>query len=932
MRFFALLFILGCVAARADFESSRPGLDRDSQPLELFQVDRLSNNVKVPLESIERMRRIQSPVSVTSVLGSAGPSRPTPLNLIWGSSHLFGSQSKIAGGWWALDADSSAKSETAVEPRHILVSTESLIVGKGVNASLRVAILALIISDSVLISSFSGFDLLAVDFVRLLINQAVMFSSLLLKKLNELSIPNKRALRRNLVFLIENLHKTRISWIFHEPHDSLEATDVESFSKKCRAALKSKLEMYVWPESSQSGVFRSLSSFIDKSSFLKMPLLNGNNPNSETALDFSDRIREFSRSRLNGQKRLTGSQLADILELFSEQAGIFGSLRPMELGVPRNDPKTTVLVENTLLIFGSRLEDQLLGENSHPLLEIEAEAIYNSTLKDIESYWSSISEFDLSDPTALLKSIQPHFERQYRSILGRNCELIRSHCQSVIDSHLSDATRKIDQFKEKIPVSQKLLTEFARDLESSLKKDVEATLNRSFEDFELSSSSSSYGSSPCCQIDRGNTKERIEQALLGVREKNRIEVEKILVMDFDQAVAQVRSMEDADESFLKASRGDFERKLESLKESSRKVFNRHLALVNETELHARFRTRLNSELDGFALRKIVEWERACRKFSKSFAKAISIRQNISIRNKLTLPLGDSVILEAFRNLKNEVLEEMKGIYCYGEPSWNEALRELMSIIEDDREQLMKENLIALKNLLHRPLKYALRNALEVQGQFFSWSNFVKEARIAARNSLEESDGWGSFKMDEKTKERVIDLWAELDLLGLRRSFLRSQFLAMARYLMYSVIFTVIIFVSLFRKASKLLLGVVFSSFMGSIALFSWIELGVGGEAISQKGTELLRAIGIPRFLIHYFRHNIAVISAVIAGLTSIAVYDSILFKYNGLGPSQEKSEEVEDGGEERRGGSVVSPSARTLSGGKPGNQNKENNGIRTFVY
>ncbi|KAJ1605226.1 putative transmembrane domain-containing protein [Cryptosporidium canis] len=932
------------------FESGEGQQPKDHQRVRLFEIDH-EGGVRIPAESIERMRLIESPITVVSSVGLARSGKTTLVNLISGESRYTrgkGQDESSGVTWVQTGAGGSILGDLPGNMSCILLDTESLMIGRGVNSSIKLAILSLILSDSVLVNSIGELDIFLVDFIRLLISQAVAFSTSFLRKLNELSIPNKRSLKKSLIFLVESIHKTRISWMIHRSQGPDDALSSEEFSRSYKDWLKSRLEKYIWPETGQGNLYRNLNSFIERFNFYRVPFLG-------TERQYSGYRSKLIQSREHDpeagegggqsvwwdlirpgsadERRLTGAELADLLELFSEHSYVFNSFKPLEFGIAKGDLKTSTLVENTLLIFGSRLESQLLNESVYPLLEIEADVIYNKTLRDIESYWSSISEFDYFDFSSLLRSVQPHFERQYKSILSRNCELIRSHCADVINIHISHATHQIDQFHEKIPIPQSALTDFTASLEANTMSDIEMALNKSFGSYE--SNVSSYRNSPCCSIDGSQTREKIESALARLRKKNQEAVEKILLSDFEKALEVFKTQEEADDSYYKLSREEFEKKLERLRSSSRLVFNTHIALINETDLHARYWRMLNSELDGFVERRIIVWRRVCREHSYNFAKSISIRQNISIRNKLTLPLADSVIVESFERLKDDVAREMEGVYCSDEESWRDALRELMSVIEDDKEQLMKENLIALKNLLHRPLKYALRNAVEVARQHYSWTNFVREATILAQNALEDSDNWGSINIDNKTKSRVIDLWVEMDLLTIRKGFVGNQIFMVVRYLFYSLVFTIISFVTLFKNNSKLILGVVFLSFIGSVLIFSSIEFGAAGETVSHYLTDFFIHFGISRFTLYYIKHNILSILAVLIGLTCVVVYISLSFK--SVGPDS-GSKSKSNSFQERRKPEpsprqkITSSSSPSSSGEKPKNQSESSTVSRTFVF
>ncbi|KAH8582268.1 guanylate-binding [Cryptosporidium sp. chipmunk genotype I] len=952
---FVIFFYIAAVCL-SEVYSSQPLSDK--QQIKLFEINN-EGDIKVPIESIEKIRQIESPISVVSSLGLARSGKTTLVNLISGKLQSFeGKDEKESDGvkWVQNNVDGSIFSNYTKNIDYILLDTESLVIGRGINSSIKLAILTLILSDYVLVNSINEMDILLIDFTRLLISKAVMFSSLFLRKLNELSVPNKKSLKKNLIFLVENLHKTSISWILHRNINSDEEQEPEKFSRNYKDWLKSKLEKYIWPETSQSKMCKNLDSFIERFNFYRIPYFgtekkyNGYRYHSIIRGQYHDQDQDHEFGKGSGrsmfldifkpgsgeERRLTGAEFADLLELFSEHSYIFNSFKPLNFGITKGDLKTSNLVENTLLIFGTRLENQLLNENMYPLLEIEADAIYNKTLKDIESYWSSISEFDYFDFSSLLKSVQPHFEKQYKSILSKNCERIRSHCSDVIDIHISHAIHQIEQFYEKIPIPQSMLIEFTKNLEAGILNDIEMALNKSFGSFE--SDISSYRNSPCCNIDGSLTQEKIESALSKLRKRNQEEIEKILLNDFEQALSMIRSLEEVDDSYYKVSKEDFEKKLEKMKNSSRLVFNAHTTIINETDLHSRYWNRLNSELDEFIERKMLTWKKVCRKYSYNFAKSIAIRQNISIRNKLTLPIADSVILESFKNLKDNVNKEMNGIYCSNEESWKDALMELMSVIEDDKEQLMKENLIALKNLLHRPLRYALINAMEIARQHYSWMNFVREATILAQNSLEDSDSWGSINIDSKTKDRVIELWIEMDLSGIRKGFVRNQIFMIVRYLLYSLIFTIITFITLFKNNSKLILGVVFLSFIASVLLFSSIELGVAGETITHNLTDLFVYFGISRFTLHYIRQNIILIFAVLVGIICAAVYVSLSLKD---GNSCSNSNPKPNSFQEKRGPKFSprqkltnsnSPAASPSLGEKLKHQNKSSNAVKTFIF
>lgn len=955
-----LVTFLCIAAAFLSGVSHGRSLPANRQSIKLVEIDH-EGSIKVSIDSIEKMRQIKSPVSVVSSLGLARSGKTTLMSLISGEKPPFGEDESVSEGvWWVpTGGDGSILDSHPGNVNYVLLDTESLVIGRGVNSSVKLAILSLILSDSVLVSSINEMDILLVDFTRLLISQAVTFLSLFVRKLNELNISNKKGLRKSLIFLVENIHKTRISWILHRGLVDMDSEQVsERFSVNYKDWLKSRLEKYVWPETPQGNMFKNLNSFIERFNFYRIPYFGTEEKYDgyrNSAVQDQGRDHDNDHGTLKGssmsvfrdlvgtgsadEKRLTGAEIADLLELFSEHSYIFNSFKPMDLGFAKGDLKTSTLVENTLLIFGTRLENQLLNENTYPLLEIEADVIYNKTLKDIESYWSSISEFDYFDSSGLLKSVQPHFEKQYKSILSKNCELIRSHCNDVINIHISHATHQIDQFHEKIPIPQSVLTNFARSLEASTMNDIDSALNKSFGNYELDVSS--YRNSPCCSIDGSLTREKIELALSRLNKRNREEIERILVDDFEKALVVFSALEETDDSYYKLSREDFEKKLEKLKISSKQVFNAHLALTNETDLHAKYWRRLSSELDEFVERKIIVWSSICKKYSYNFAKSIAIRQNISIRNKLTLPLADSVILESFENLKDNVVEEMNGIYCSGEESWKDALMELMNVIEDDKEQLMKENLIALKNLLHRPLKYALRNAVEMARQHYSWTNFVKEATILAQNALEDSDSWGSINIDGKTKDRVIELWTEMDLVGIRKGFVRSKIFMTVRYLLYSLIFTVISFVTLFKNNSKFVLGMVFLSFIGSVLVFSSIELGAAGETVSHHLMDLFVCFGISRFTLYYIKHNIILILGVLVGLTCIVIYISLSLK-SGNSDSNSKSKSKPNLFQEKRRTESSprqknvcpsnSPTAPSSSGEKSKSLNESPSVPRTFIF
>lgn len=949
---FFLCVILFCFTTYCLSEVNYNESLSDQQKIKLFEIDH-ENNIKIPTESIERIRQIESPVLIVSSLGPARSGKTTLISLISGESLSFGDKNESEGVRWVqINRDKSILNNYPDNKKYIFLDTESLVIGRGINSSIKLAILAIILSDSVLVNSINEIDILLIDFTRLLISQAVMFSSLFVRKLNELNIPNKKNLKRNLIFLVENLHKIHISWILHKNFDLKSEKDPERFSRKYKDWLKSKLEKYIWPETLQSKMFKNLDYFIERFNFYRIPYFGTEKKYNEyqyhNIIQDQDRdlksvnesyksiFSELFRSNSDDERSLTGVEIADLLELFSEHSYIFNTFKPLDFGITKSDLKTSTLIENTLLIFGTRLENQLLSENMYPLLEIEADAIYNKTLKDIESYWSSISEFDHFDSNSLLKSVQPHFEKQYKSILSKNCELIRSHCNDVINIHVSHATHQIDKFHEKIPIPQSLLTEFTKNLKVNTMNDIEVSLNKSFGNFE--SNISSYMNSPCCSIDGSLTQEKIELALSMLRKRNQEEIEKIILSDFDKALDVIKSLEEVDDSYYKVSKEEFKKKLEKMKNSSKLIFNTHITLMNETDLHAKYWMRLNSELEEFIERKIVAWKKVCRKYSYSFAKSIAIRQNISIRNKLTLPIADSAILESFENLKDNVIKEMNGIYCSDEESWKDALRELMSVIEDDKEQLMKENLIALKNLLHRPLKYALRNAIEIAKQHYSWINFVREATVLAQNSLEDSDSWGPINIDNKTKDRVIELWIEIDLSGIRKGFVRNQIFMILRYLLYSLVFTIISFITLFKNNSKPILVLIFLSFIASVLIFSSIEFGVAGERISHHLTDLFIYFGISRFTLYYIKHNIKLILAVLVGITCAIVYLSLSLK-NGnsdsnsklrsnslqekLGPNASPRQKVTNSN---------SPAASPSIGEKLKHQNKSSNTVKTYIF
>ncbi|OII73369.1 uncharacterized protein cubi_02581 [Cryptosporidium ubiquitum] len=930
----------------------------DKQHIKLFEIDH-ENNIKIPIDSIERIRQIESPVSIVSSLGLARSGKTTLVRLILGELLSFEDEDENESDgvkWAQINGNESILGNSPDSTNYILLDTEALVIGRGINSSIKLAILSLILSDTVFVNSINEMDIFLIDFIRLLISQAVMFSSLFVRKLNEISVPNKKSLKKNLIFLIENLHKTNISWILHKNSDLKDKQDPKKFSRKYKDWLKSKLEKYVWPETFQSKMFRNLDSFIERFEFYQIPYFGTEEKYNEyqyhnTIQDRDhdhDHDLEFGKKSYRSifsdlfmansgeERRLTGAEIADLLELFSEHSYVFNSFKPLDFGIAKSDLKTSTLVENTLLIFGTRLENQLLNENVYPLLEIEADAIYNKTLKDIESYWSSISEFDYFDFGSLLRSVQPNFEKLYKSILSKNCELIRSHCNDVINLHISHAAHQIEQFHEKIPIPQSLLVEFTENLEANTMNDIEMALNKSFGNFE--SNISSYRNSPCCSIDGSLTQEKIEIALSKLRKKNQEEIEKILLDDFEKALDVIKTLEEVDDSYYKVSKEEFEKKLEKIKNSSKLIFNTHITLMNETDLHAKYWMKLKLELDEFIEKKMVAWKKVCRKYSYSFAQSIAIRQNISIRNKLTLPIADSVILESFVNLKDNVIKEMNGIYCSDEESWKDALRELMSVIEDDKEQLVKENLIALKNLLHRPLKYALRNAIEIARQHYSWINFVKEATVLAQNSLEDSESWGPINIDKNTKDRVIELWIEIDLSGIRKGFVRNQVFMILRYLLYSLVFTIISFIALFKNNSKPIIGVIFLSFIASVLLFSSIELGVAGEAISHNLTDLLIYFGISRFTLYYIRYNIKLIFAVLVGLICVVVYFSFSLKF---GNSDSNSKSKSNSFQEKLG-TEISPRKKVANSGSPiaspsmgeklKHHNKSSNAIRTFIF
>ncbi|KAK6588928.1 multi-pass transmembrane [Cryptosporidium xiaoi] len=840
-------------------------------PMKLLEIDN-EGNIVLNKESVETLKDLRNPIKILSSIGAARSGKSTILNLILKNLDYFDNiankdnkkrelsdnkdeYKENYGIWWSEMNGTTEVSDEKI----VLFEMDSLVIGRNINSSIKLVILGLLLSDKVLINVINDVDLVFVDYIRLLMSQTLQFSSLFIRRLNEYNVKNrgesadfnlirKDEIKANIIKLIEKLYSTEIYWVIHNSNSYQEnSSGMVDSSNEYMDWLKARIETYIWPETRGSHLYKNILDFINKHKYYRIPMISrmfgfsGNYSDKNESIgvgskrrlksDFTDIcdsvINEILKNDVNvnsgarnyEEKRLTGRDIGYILEAFSEISQVFNYLKPLEIGNPNSKiVSASSLVENTIFIFGNKLEGMLSDGVNQPLLEAEAETIYNNTLKDMEHYWTSISEFDYFDYEILNRNIRSHFERQYKQIMEKNCELIQSYCLKVINVHITKSIDMINSFGEKLPVSKKSMSEFVDGLYDNTLNEIESSLGKS--------QTNSYKNSPCCKINKSGLLEKVEYPILKLNEKNRNEIEKIVIEDFKLSRQVLRDFTRTDELKYKVEKNEFKNKVNSLGEKAKKVYNSHIDLVGDSSLYSHYLLRLEEEIKEINVNSGIIWDSYCRKNSLKHARSLAIKHNISIRNKLTLPLQDKVILLSFENLKKEAIGEMNELYCSGESSWKNALLELENTIEEDMEQIIKENLVSLKNLLHRPLQYSIQilmNSDEKNKK--NWSVFTTEARKIAGELLDESNEFtsGSINLDQVTKQKIIDIWVEQDLIKYRKSIIANQIFYYLKYIFYLAFILFVSFILIYRGSLNIsnyhVYGFIFTIIIFSISFF-----------------------------------------------------------------------------------------------------------------
>ncbi|KAH8738599.1 hypothetical protein FG386_002014 [Cryptosporidium ryanae] len=816
-------------------------------PMKLLEIDN-EGNIALNKESVERLKGLRSPVRIISSIGAARSGKSTILDLMLKNPDYFKSveyrnnnkgesgdskdeHKENYGIWWSEMSENMEASES----KTLLFDMDPLVIGRNVNSSIKLVIIGLLLSEKVLINVINDVDLVFVDYIRLLMSQTLQFSSLFIRRLIDYNMKNrdesdklnsikKDEIKKNIIKLIEKLYLTEVYWIIHSSNSYKGSNSgITDSSSEYIDWLKARIETYIWPETKGSRLYKNILDFIDKHKYYRVPMISGmfglkdDSSNNESLgvgekgkfksefCDIGDSVISAvlkrnsstdSGSKSLEERLLTGSDVGYTLEAFSVISQLFNSLKPLEIGNPNSKiVSTSSLVENAIFIFSNKLEGLMLSNNrDQPLLETEAETIYNNTIKDMEQYWASISELDYLDYEILNRNIKSHFERQYRQIMERNCELIKNYCLKVINVHITKSIEEINDFGEKLPVSKKSISDFVETLYDNTLNKIEGSLSKS--------QANSYKNSPCCKVDKSGLLEKVEHSVSKLNERNQNEIEKILIEDFKLSRQVLKDFARTDELQYKVEKKEFSSKVNGLFEKAKRMYNSHIDLVGDSSLYLHYLSRLEEEIKEINTNAGVIWDSYCRMNSLKHARSLAIKHNISIRNKLTLPLPDKVILESFESLKKDIVGEMNELYCSGESSWKNALLELENTIEEDMEQIIKENLVSLKNFLYRPLQYSLQALIGSSNKSKkSWSVFTTQAREIASEFLDESSEFtsGFMNLDQNTKQKIIEIWIEQDLVKYRKDIIGTQILGYLRYALYSTTGLLSLFIFLYKK-------------------------------------------------------------------------------------------------------------------------------------
>ncbi|OII73855.1 guanylate-binding N-terminal domain-containing protein [Cryptosporidium andersoni] len=717
-----------------------------------IQLISIRNDGKLELinETTEIMKNIKSPISIISSVGQLSSGKSSLLNQLLDIKDAFNVCDSLMGctkGIWIW-------SDTLINKnnKHILIfDTEGIFSSNSFNYGIKIFFISILLSDKILINSYRNIDNIIINTYDILIRQSLLIFTFMIGNIIEIieKDNNNTSIKyniynKNLLELLTNFKNKRFNFIIHNVLSNINLEEYKYWINN----LNKNIEL-------NKGFFKDLDLLI-------LPIVDNNLEYKDiNKIDIMKEIRENILDIDNGDNILikSGFDLINILEIIIEIINL--SIFPeIILSFEKLLNIDIIRFKNNLINnYNYQLRNKILELNI-PILEKESDKIYSNLINSISFIWNNIIGYN-NEYNNIYEDLILNLENIYNKIMQENCKKIMLYCSKLTDSYISIILDKINNIEENIPYNEDDLLNIISELRNNIQDDFMnwVIIYHKNKNLEINE----YENSKCCNYSIDNLLNMIDNRIIDLKNKNKLKIEDFVILGWNKSQEVIKEILNSDNKFYMINRIKFEDNINEIFDNIWGLFSQYSNITIGNKLYDKYKIQLNSNMNLIFEKLRLRWLEVCKDISFSTARDLSIKLNINIRSKLVFPCTDEMIFSIIKEYQDKIIEEMKNLYCVNEIPWNDAIEDLLNTINDDKEQLLKENIEAFKNLLYRPLQYALKNVSNLVNFSYNWDNFAKEASLTAYKILNESVNEYPIYINESIKEKVIEIWLKYDV-------------------------------------------------------------------------------------------------------------------------------------------------------------------------
>eukprot|EP00920_Eleutheroschizon_duboscqi_P038903 GHVT01093573.1.p1 GENE.GHVT01093573.1~~GHVT01093573.1.p1 ORF type:complete len:1180 (+),score=100.71 GHVT01093573.1:402-3941(+) len=458
----------------------------------------------------------------------------------------------------------------------------------------------------------------------------------------------------------------------------------------------------------------------------------------------------------------SGKDLADLLRFLVEATNMDLLKQPPHFFDEARRIETEIFRNELFSIYRSDMSR--LVESSPPPSAEEVNEFHDEEAQRLTERLRQQSDGDnLSQTTVtnLMDKFEKGLSQMHSTFLAR-CELrIAEHCRRFCREAQIEAEHQIAEYRRRLPDPPEELASWVHDTSSALQRRLLMAVTRG---------DRRYSDVPSCRSEIESHTAATERAFRKFEAENEHAIhERFLgAIRHSAMVFSKRLMESDSQVEFRRHQEEFERWLGQWKAESWKLYEDRIDELRVVQpistRYAEEMAKTVAELESEAQRM---WDTYCVEDNQKHVDVAKENMRARALDELgqEFPVDEATLKGALDGLASSYQDLLRRSHCVDSTPWREVEASLSEVMETIRQNLIDENVTAIKQNFEEPLRLLMQRLEGKVGNYFSWWAFrefaLKEAQHRLNNT--EAQRHTSVQLTDSLINSVTVAWAETDL-------------------------------------------------------------------------------------------------------------------------------------------------------------------------